>query len=302
MFQRSLKAVLTMLAVLIFVFAGSRLTGDPFSLMYGDTLTPEEISLYKEMHGLDKPILVQLRIYLSYALQGDFGKSFIENLPVTQIVFKAAVESIKLGIWAFILSLAAGVSIGIASAIKPHSFLTKWLLTFTVFGYAVPGFVVAILLIYIFSFQLKWLPSMGMGSAASYVLPVLALSINPIAEIARYVRNSFMDVLDQDYIRTARAKGLGDRLVIYKHALRNTLVPMVTIIGILVIQILSGSLFIEAIFSWPGMGYRLIESVMNKDFQVLQFSVLCYSAVVITVFFFVDILYGIIDPRIRKEH
>lgn len=298
--QRSAKAVLTIFAVLIFVFVGARLTGDPISMMFPEGLSVEQHRMLLEQYGLDQPIIVQFQVYLQNVLQGDFGISIIEKRPVTEIFADAAAATFTLGIWAFIFSSIAGVAVGILASLKPHSRFARGLMFISCIGYSVPGFIIAIMLILVFSYHLKWLPSMGMSSAANYIMPVIAISVRPIASIARYVHNSFMEVLSQHYIRTARAKGLGERLVILKHAFRNTLIPLVTVIGMLVIDIVSGALFIEVVFSWSGMGKRLIESVMNKDFPVIQFGVVAISFVVVFVNLLVDILYGFIDPRIRK--
>lgn len=299
-FQRFVKALLTILFVLLFVFIGARLTGDPISMMFPEGLTLEEHQIYLEMYGLDQPMIIQLKIYIQNVLQGDFGISIHENRPVTEIFSSAALETLKLGLWAFILSSIAGVAVGILASLKPQSRFARGLMFISCIGYSIPGFIVAILLILIFSYHLKILPSMGMGSPASFIMPVIALSVRPIASIARFVRTSFLEVLSQDYIRTARAKGLGEKLVIMKHALKNTLIPLVTVIGMLVIDIVGGALFIETVFSWPGMGKRLIDSVMSKDFPVIQFGVVSFSVAVIIVNLFVDILYGMIDPRIRR--
>ncbi len=297
---RAFKAIVTVSAVLTFVFIGARLTGDPISMMFPEGLTAEDTQLYREQFGLDKPIRVQFAIYIQNVIAGDFGTSIREGRPVTVIFADAAIETLKLGIWAFLLSSIAGILIGMLTSLKPQHVLSRILMFFTCLGYSVPGFIVAIILILVFSYHLQLLPSMGMSSAKSYLLPVFALSVRPVASIARYMHAAFQDVLAQDYIRTARSKGLGERIVLLKHAFRNTLVPMSTVIGMLVIDILGGALFVEVIFSWPGLGKLLIDSVMYKDFPVLQFGVVCFSLVVIVTHLLIDILYGAIDPRIRK--
>lgn len=299
-FQRTIKAFLTIFAVLLFVFIGARLTGDPINVMFPEGLTVEEHQMYLEMYGLDEPVHTQLMAYLHNVLQGDFGFSILENRLVTEIYAEAAVETLKLGVFAFVLSIVAGITIGILSTLKPNSRFSKGLMFLVCIGYSIPGFIIAIMLILIFSYHMKWLPSMGMGSPASYIMPIIAISVRPIASIVRFVYNSFQEVLAQDYIRTARAKGLGQRLIILKHAFKNTLIPLVTVIGMLMMDIVSGALFIEVVFSWPGVGRRLIESVMNKDFPLIQFGVVSFSAVVIIINLCVDLLYGVIDPRIRK--
>lgn len=298
--QRILKVVITLFVVLVFVFVGARLTGDPFTLMYGEGLTQEEHARLMQLEGLDKPIPVQFKIYLQNAIKGDFGKSIIERQPVTEIIMKASKNSFTLRIWSFFVSIIFGTTIGIVASLRPHSRLSRFLMASTVLGYAVPGFVVAILMIFVFCYKLKLLPSMGMGTTKNLILPVVTLSAHSIATTARYVRTNFIDVLTQDYIRTAWAKGVGKRDVILKHAFKNILIPLVTVIGMLAINVVTGSLFIESVFAWPGMGRRMIMAVMNKDFPVIQFGVIYISLLVVAINFTVDILYGVIDPRIRE--
>ena len=299
--QRVAKGILTLFIVLVFVFIGARLTGDPFSVMYGEGLTRESLAALNEKYGLDKPVAVQFQIYLKDMLKGDFGKSIVESRPVTGIILKDARETLRLGFWSFLFSVVSGILIGIQMSMRPQSRTTRLLNGLITVGYSVPGFIISIFLIFVFSYHLKLLPSMGMGSWKSYILPVLSLSAHSVAHIARYVRTSYMEILSRDYIRTARAKGLGERAVIFKHALRNILIPLTTVIGMLVIDIFTGALFLETVFSWPGMGRRLVDSVMSKDYPVLQFGVICVSGFVILINLAIDLLYGIIDPRIRKE-
>ncbi len=300
MIQKTARALLTLLAVLLFVFIGARLTGDPFSMMFPEGLTTEQALALSQQYGLDKPVPEQLRIYMAEVLQGNFGTSITEKRPVTVIFMEAFIETLKLGFWAFLLSGMVGVGVGILISLKPDGRWAKLLMFSACLGYSIPGFIVAILLVVIFSFHLKLLPSMGMGSWESYIMPVIALSVHPIATIARYVNNSFMEVLSQEYIRTARAKGMPERVVIMKHAMRNTLVPLTTVLGMQVINILGGALFVESIFAWQGLGKLLVDSVMSKDFPVIQFAVVAFSLMVISVNLVVDFLYGIVDPRIRK--
>lgn len=299
--QRALKALFTVLAVLLFVFFGARLTGDPISMMFPDGLTAAQHQALMHRYGLDQPVLTQFVVYLQNAVTGDFGNSIVENRPVTAIFAEAAAQTFKLGIWAFLLSSVVGIAVGIVASLRPKGRLSRALMFVVCMGYSVPGFIVAILLILVFGYYLRLLPSLGMGGPSSYILPALALSARPSASVARYVHNSLTDVLSQQYIRTARAKGIGERSVILKHAFRNALVPLVTVGGMLVIEIISGALFIEVVFAWPGMGKSLIDSVLNKDFPVLQFGVVSLSVVVIGVNLVVDVLYGVIDPRLRKQ-
>ncbi len=190
---------------------------------------------------------------------------------------------------------------GVIGAIKKNTAIGQGAMAMAFVGYAFPNFVIAIGLILIFALYLGWLPSMGDATPLHFILPIITLSIRRMASIARYTRSSMLDVLSQDYIRTARGKGLSERIVLYKHALRNSLIPVVTIFGTQLAGLLAGSLIVETIFAWPGFGYLLITSVQNRDYAVVQFGVLITATIVIVCNLIVDILYGVIDPRIRTE-
>lgn len=301
MIQRFIKSVLTILAVLLFVFIGTRLTGSPITAMYPDGLTEESLAAFNEKYGLDKSISEQFVLYIRNILfEGNFGVSIHEGRPVTEIYADAAWETLKLGSIAFVVSIIIGVAIGIIISLFKNNFITKILSFIVGVGYSTPSFIIAIFLILIFSYQLQLLPSMGGGSALNYIMPVIALSINPIATIARYVNTSFVEVLSQEYMKTAISKGLGTKLVLFKHGFKNILIPLITVMGILVVNIVGGSIVVETVFTWPGVGNRLVGSVMSKDYPVVQFGVICFSIVVIFVNFIIDILYGIIDPRIKR--
>lgn len=300
--QRLFKVLITMFVVLTFVFFGARLTGDPFSVMYGEGLTEAEHAKLMKEEGLDQPVLVQYKTYLQNALHGDFGRSITSaHTPVVEIIMDSAKNSFSLRIWSFLVSIIFGIAVGLVIALRPQSRLAKFLTASTLVGYAVPGFVIAVFMIYIFSFKLKLLPSLGNASPKNLILPVIALSAHSIASTSRYVKTHFVGVMTQDYIRTAWAKGIGERPVVLKHGLKNILVPLITVIGVQAVHIITGSLFIEKVFAWPGMGERMVRAVTYKDFPVIQFGVVYISVLVVLINFAVDILYGVIDPRIRED-
>jgi peptide/nickel transport system permease protein len=301
MLKRALRSIITLIVVLVFVFAGARLSGNPFTVMFPDGITNKDLEAFNRQFGLDKSLPDQFGLYLINIAQGDFGISIAERRPVTQIFAEAVLETLKLGVWALAISCLLGLAVGIFCAIKPRSIFSSMALLFMGMGYAVPSFIIAIFLILAFSYHLHILPSKGGESALSYIMPVIALSAHPIATIARYTRSSLLEVLEQEYLRTARAKGLRNLPVILKHALPNALIPVITIIGILVTDIAGGSIIVESVFSWPGIGKRLVDAVLDRDFPVIQFGVVCFSLVVITVNFIVDVLYVVVDPRIRVE-
>lgn len=298
--KRTAISLLTLLFVLVFVFIAARLTGNPAEVMYPDGLEPGQLEMYNEKYGLDESYPVQFYKFVVNTLSGDFGDSILERRPVTEIVFSRIGETIKLGAWAFGLSVLLGVSLGIFMAIKRESWLTKIIDHILAIIYAIPGFIIAIFLMLFFSFYLNLLPSLGGGTALHYIMPVISLSIGPSISIARHVRNGIIETLSQDYIRTAVAKGIGKRQSIIKHAFRNALIPTLTIIGMVVIDIITGSMVIETVFSWPGIGLTIVKSVMDRDYPIIQFTIILVSTLVVVITYVLDILYMIVDPRVGK--
>ena len=301
--RRGLKAFATMFLVLTVVFFFTRLTGNPFEResMMGN-LTPEMLQELQAYYGLDKPVWVQYVHYLDGLMRGYAGRSVHRvGQLVTEAYGLALMKTGKLAIWCVPLGLIVGIPLGIVGALRKDRAIGQAAMAAAFVGYAFPNFIVAIGLILIFSFTLGWLPSMGDATAAHYIMPILTLSAAQIASIARFTRSSMLDVLSQDYIRTARGKGMPRRTVTFKHALRNALIPVVTIFGTQVASLLTGSMIVETIFAWPGFGHLLITSVQRRDYAVVQFGVLITAAIVVTSNLLVDIAYSVIDPRIRSE-
>lgn len=291
----------TLLCVLVFIFISARLTGNPFEVMYPDGLELGQLEQYNARFGLDQSYGRQFAFYMRNVFAGDFGDSLVERRPVTEIFFSRVSQTLRLGSWALFISVISGVALGVLMAIYQDSFMTKIADQVMSLLYAVPGFIIAIFLLLIFSYSLRILPSHGGDSPAHYVMPVACLCVGPIISIARHVRNSVMDTLSQDYVRTAVAKGIGKKNTILRHAFRNALVPILTQISMVVVDIITGSLVIEQTFSWPGIGMTLVRAVMNRDFPVLQFSVFVLAVVVVAINFLLDILYMVVDPRIEVE-
>ena len=298
--KRTMIGLLTLFAILVFVFAFARVTGNPIEVMYPEGLEPGQMELYNAKYGLDRNIAEQFIIYIKNMIQGNYGQSIIDRRPVTEVIFSRAGETIKLGVGAFAISIVFGVSLGVFTAVKKGTFVAELANHIMAALYAVPGFIIAIFLMLLFSFYLHLLPSQGGGTAKHYIMPVICLSIGPIISIARYIKNGIAETITQDYIRTAVAKGIGKRNTIYRHALRNALIPTLTQIGMVIVDIISGSVVIESVFSWPGIGLTLVSSVLGRDFPVIQFSVVLLSLVVIIVNYIIDILLMIVDPRIGK--
>lgn len=295
------RAILTLWLVLTVVFVGGRLAGNPVDYFLPDGSTPEEEALFMAEWGLDRPILEQYVIYLEQSLSGNFGESFFELRPVVTMFQERLNATLSLSILAFLLSVSVGIPLGIVAAIKRNSGVGRLAMTVAFLGYAIPHFIIAIFLMLVFSFYLHWLPSTGNDTIWHYVMPTVTLAAHLTASIARYMRSSMLDAMSQDFMRTARAKGVAEPTVILKHALRNALIPVVTVLGLQIAGLVNGSIIVETVFAWPGIGELLVGSVMAKDFPALQFGVVAFAAVVVVVNLAVDVLYVVIDPRIRAE-
>ena len=299
---RGLKTLATLFAVVTAVFFLTRITGNPFETEFqAEGLTPEALQALEEYYGIDKPVWTQYVVYLRELSRGNAGRSVTRDLPVTTMYWQALQMTGKMIVWCFFVGPLLGIPLGMIGAIRRNTAIGSSAMALAFVGYAFPNFVIAIGLILIFSFSLGWLPSMGDATPAHFIMPVVTLSIYSMAGIARFTRSSMLDAMSQDYIRTARGKGLSERIVTYKHALRNSLIPVVTIFGTQLAGLLTGSIIVETIFAWPGFGYTLITAVQFRDYSVVQFGVLIVASIVIVVNLIVDIVYGIIDPRIRTE-
>jgi ABC-type dipeptide/oligopeptide/nickel transport system permease component len=301
--RRGLKAIGTLFIVVTAVFFFTRITGNPFEREFAtEGLTAEMRQELEEYYGLDEPVWKQYWIYLSELLRGYAGRSVTRGArPVTAMYWQAFQMTGKLIVWCFFMGPLFGIPLGIIGAIKKDKAAGQAAMAAAFVGYAFPNFIIAIGLILVFSYTLGWLPSMGDATPAHFIMPIIALSVRRMASISRFTRSSMLDVLSQDYIRTARGKGLSERIVTFKHALRNGLIPVVTIFGTQLASLLAGSMIIETIFAWPGFGYTLIRGVQDRDYAVVQFGVLITATIVIVANLLVDIAYGVIDPRIRTE-
>jgi len=300
-FKRVISMIITLWFVItITFFLMHAIPGGPFTSE--KPLHEEVLKALNEKYHLDDPVYKQYFDYLVGVLKFDFGPSFKRiGVQVTDLIYAGFPVSAKIGGLAVLLIIILGIPIGITSALKQNS-LTDYIVTiFATLGVAVPGFVVATLMIYLFSSKLGVLPSYGLSSWKSYIAPVISLSGFSLAFVARLTRSSMLEVLQQDYIRTARAKGLSEFVVIGKHALKNALIPVVTYMGPMIAAILTGSFVIEKIFALPGMGKHFVESVGNRDYTVIMGITLFYAAFAIFMIFLVDIAYVFIDPRIKFE-
>ncbi len=297
------KRLFSMLITLWFVititfFLMHSIPGGPFTRE--KELPPQVIEALNEKYNLDAPLYEQYFDYLKGVVTFDLGPSFkMTGVAVTELIRKGFPYSARMGGLAALVVLLLGIPIGIISALKQNSIIDYIVTIIATIGVAVPGFVVATVYIYVFSSKLSLVPSFGLDSWQSYIGPVLALAFFSLAFVMRLMRSSMLEVLGADYIRTARAKGIPEPIVIFKHALKNAIIPVITFIGPMVASIVTGSFVIEKIFAIPGMGKYFVESVGNRDYTVLMGTTVFYAALVIVAILIVDVAYSIVDPRIK---
>ncbi|GHD53879.1 peptide ABC transporter permease [Thalassobaculum fulvum] len=296
---RTARALLTLWVILTVVFVATRISGDTIDFLLPEGTDPDSRAAMVQYLGLDRSIIEQYAIYVREFLGGHFGLSFYERRPVEVIYLERLGPSLALYASALILAIVLGMPLGIVAALKRNTALARGIMTAAFLGYAIPNFVLAILLLLIFSFHLGWLPSAGAATPAHYVMPTLAVGSVLLAAVVRFTRSSMLDVLSQDYLRTARAKGVSERVLVLRHALRNALIPILTVIGLQVTNVLGAAVIIETVFAWPGLGEQIVLATIRRDYPTLQFGVLGFAAVVVTVNLAVDLLYSVVDPRVR---
>ncbi len=301
MVRRIGLAVLTLLLVSILVFVITRLTGDPAIFVLGTFATKEAIQEFRSEYGLDRPLLTQYLAFISGVLQGKLGKSVRYREPVEKLLLERVPATLLLGISAFFIAVTIGLSFGVYSAYKPNSFVSKFARILVLAGQATPTFYLGILLIILVAVNIRWFPTGGYGGFRYLVLPAVTLSAYMTAVILRFTRSTMLDVLHFDYIRTARGKGLSERIVVFRHALRNVLIPIITIIGVQARLLITGAVVTETVFSWPGIGRLTVDAIKTRDFPVIQGNVFVITGVVVLINLAVDILYSALDPRIRLE-
>jgi peptide/nickel transport system permease protein/oligopeptide transport system permease protein len=305
--RRLFVGFLTLLGVITIVFLVIRLVpGDPVQVLLGDFYNPETAAKLEAQLNLDKPVLVQYFSYLFDVLRGDFGESYITGKPVFQQLWRAFPYTAHLAVGSLLFSLSIGVPTGVIAAINRNSWIDMVSMSIAIAFISVPGFYLAILLIQFFSLKLGWFPVTGVGNPGDWmsmlrhlVLPSIALGAPTAAITARMTRSSVLDVLSEDYIRTARAKGLAERVVIFKHALRNAMVPIMAIVGLSVAVRFGGSVIIEIVFARTGIGWLLIASIFDRDYIQVQLSVVFYACILVLVNILIDLSYAWLDPRIR---
>ncbi|WP_058994131.1 ABC transporter permease [Sarcina ventriculi] len=299
--KRIATSIITLWAVITITFFMLRLLpGGPFT---GERNIPEAIMQNLEVkYGLDKPLFEQYGLYLKNLLQGDLGESMkYAGKEVSEIISYSFPSSAKLGVVVISIALIFGITLGIIAALKYNSWPDSLCMVLATLGVTIPSFVLATVLMYIFGVKYKLLPVTGLNSPVSYILPAVALGGYSIAFISRLTRSKLLETLNSDYIRTARAKGVSGFKVIVKHALRNTLIPIITYLGPLIAGILTGSFVVEKIFAIPGLGREFVNTISNRDYTVIMGVTVFYSSILIICNLLVDLLYGIIDPRIKLD-
>ena len=299
--QRLLQGVVSVIGASIVIFVISRLSGDPIVLLLPTEAPPALIEQVRRDMGLAEPVWRQYLIFAGKALQGDFGQSYRWQQPALQLVLARLPATIELALAALLFSITLAVPFGVLSAVHRGSWVDKLGKGFAMLGQAMPNFWVGLLLILVFSIELNWLPAYGTGGPANLIMPAIALGWYPVAAQTRIVRSAMLDVLDSDYIRMGRAVGAPEWVLVWKYALRNAAIPLVTILGVYFASMLGGAFVVETIFAWPGVGRTVVEAVFSRDFPVVQAGVLLTSVLFVLSNLLVDLSYGLIDPRIRHE-
>lgn len=306
--RRILAAIPVMGVVALFVFLLLRLTpGDPAAIIAGDMATPEQLERIRTTLGLNEPLYTQFFTWIGRLLQGDLGTSLISNVPVVRMIGSRLEPTLSIAICTIVLAIIVAVPLGVVAAWKHGSWVDRFVMGLSVLGFSVPVFVVGYILIQIFAIELRWLPVQGFRSITRgfgpfferAVLPTLALSFIYIALIARMTRAAMLDVLGEDYIRTARAKGIAESGVMLRHALRNAAVPVITVIGTGFALLISGVVVTESVFNLPGIGRLTVDAVLARDYPVIQAVILLTSALYVAINLLIDIAYTFLDPRIR---
>lgn len=309
--SRCVHAIPVLIGVSLIAFLILRLApGDPVQLMLPSHATRDEIDELRASLGLDRPLAMQYLLWIGQVLQGNLGKSLFTSGPVLHELLERFPNTLILTCAAIGLAIALGMPLGILAAARRGTALDAGSMVASVIGWSMPNFWIGLILVIVFSVWLRWLPTGGMYDIMAeertfgdllrhLVLPAVTLAVGHMAYVARFTRSSLLEALSQDYIRTARAKGLGEGLVILRHGLRNSLIPIISVLGVSIGHLLGGAVIVEAVFSWPGLGSLMVHSIMNRDFPVVQGAMLFAAIVFIVVNLVADLLYAVVDPRIR---
>lgn len=290
--------VLVIFGISLISFFFLHLSGDPVGLMLPQDATREQLEAMRQSMGFDDPIALQYLRFLTAALQGDLGRSIYSGEPVAMLILERMPATLELAFTALALALVIAIPIGVLAAVKRGSLIDTASMLVALFGLSMPHFWLGIMFIMLFSVHLGWLPTSGRGGIEHLIMPAAALGLSLIALFARLTRSAMLEVLSQDYVRTARAKGLSERLVVGKHALKNALIPLVTVIGMEFGFLLGGAVIIESVFAWPGVGRLIVQAILDRDYPVVQAAVMFLAVIFVSMNLLVDLLYVWLDPNI----
>ena len=299
--MRVIQALFTLWLLSVAVFLSVNLTGDPAAYLLGPEALDTDYQELKKSMGLDRPLIVRYGDFLQSIVRADFGKSHIKGVPAREILFARFPATLELAGAAFLLSVIVGVPLGILSAVKRDSIIDHLGKLFAIAGIATPNFWIAIMLVLLFGAILGWLPTYGRGGIEHFILPAFVLGWSAMAGMVRLGRSSMLEVMDSEYVKFARVKGLAERMVIWKHALKNAVIPLLTFGGLTLAGLLNGSVAVEVVFAWPGIGQLMLLGIQTRDFPIVQATVLTAGLLYIITALMVDILYAYVNPRIRYE-
>lgn len=297
-----LESIVILLGVVVLVFFMLRITGDPASLMVSREATPEQVEAFREAMGFNRPVIVQFWDFISRACVGDFGNSLHYKTPALRLVLQRLPATIQLAGTALILAIIVGIPIGVLAGINPGSISDSAGRFVTLMGQSIPNFWLAMILILLFAVQLRWLPSFGRDELRSVIMPAFTLGLPTLGQLVRLTRSSVLEIRGEDYVRTAFSKGMEPRVIYAKHVLRNVSIPLVSVIGVNFGYMLGGSIIIESVFAWPGIGQLLAQAIGWRDFPLVMAIAVFTSMVVLLLNLLTDITYAAIDPRIRYGH
>lgn len=296
-------AVPTLFGVLVTVFLLLRMLGDPAVMLIppDTTITPEQLREIRRSIGIDEPLPVQLWLFITNAVRGDFGVSYYGGQDAMRSVISRLGPTLELSLIALAFAVAVGVPLGIAAALRRNSLVDIGISAVSLLGMSMPNFWLGLMLILVFGVQLKWLPISGRGELQNLILPAFTLGASMVAIVQRLIRTDVLETLTQDFVRTARAKGAPPRAVVWRHTLKNALIPTVTVLGLQFGALLGGSVVVETVFAWPGVGRLMIQSISSRDYPVVQAAVVLFAVFFVAINLVVDIVYGFLDPRIRYD-
>jgi ABC-type dipeptide/oligopeptide/nickel transport system permease component len=299
--SRLVQSFLLILGVLVLVFIMVRLTGDPARLMMPRDASPDDIEAFREVMGFNRPVHEQFVSFVAGAAVGDFGRSLHYRTPAMRMVLERLPATLELALWAMVIALAVAIPLGVIGGSNPGSVWDLVARGLGLIGQTVPNFWLALILILVFAVNLGWFPSFGRGMPNAVVLPAVALGLFPMGQFVRLIRSAVLEIRGEDYIRTAYSKGIADRTVYLHHVFRNAAIPVISMLGVQFGYLLGGSIYIETIFSWPGIGRMIAESISARDFPLVQAIAVFTSVVVVVLNLMTDVAYAVIDPRIRYE-